>query len=108
MRHEWTTHVPLDRHHAQINRKLTRRETRLIVAIISILAAAIAAIVLAVLTSSSTAQAGCVDVITPGSMGANIQHACGQKAVAFCQSVETSKDSYSQNVRTQCRKAGYH
>jgi len=104
--------MPLEGHWERQNtslRELSLRERRMLapVALVIVVAILAAAGLLAFGDSSGSAP-GCIDLTTPSTMGAGNLHACGRDAVRWCHSHPSGGGpAFTQDLREQCRRAGY-
>jgi len=88
---------------------LTRRQKRVIWAVGVLLVAGLAGVLAWAGTHSGTyggSGGGCVNVVVPGSTGAQTLHECGDAARQWCRQAFTSQDRLSVLARPQCRQAG--
>ncbi len=90
-------------------RPLTRRQRRWLIAIgAAITVAVTAALVWAQLRPGDYSQSGngCVNVLTPSSLGGSILHQCGNDARTWCRQEYSANDRLALLVQQQCRIAG--
>ena len=89
-------------------RSTNRRERRLLVAVAVVLVIAVAIALFATIRGgSSKAEAGCIRVTVPSTMGGATVHACGPAAARWCRSPESRQPVIARDARAQCRRAGY-
>jgi hypothetical protein len=86
----------------------TRRERRVVVAVtVVLLIAVVVALALGVRGGSSRAEAGCIDVTVPSTMGGATVHTCGPTAARWCLSHEARTGPAAGAAAAECRRAGY-
>ncbi len=98
--------MPLEGHWQRQNtppREAAPRERRFFAIIAGLIAiAAIAVVIIAATSSTPKTPAGCIDVTSGGTMGAESYRACGEDARDRCAAVKASDAP----VLKACRKAG--
>jgi hypothetical protein len=103
--------MPLEGHWERQNtplRALSARERRMVVPIaLIVVVATLAAVLYLAIGGSSGSAPGCLDLTTPSTMGAGNLHACGHDAARWCRTHSGGGSTFSQDLREQCRRAGY-
>lgn len=90
-------------------RPLTRRQKRWLIVLGAAVTVAVAgALVWAQLRPGDYSKSGngCVNVLTPSSLGGSILHSCGADARSWCRQEYAATDRLAVLVRQQCRIAG--
>jgi hypothetical protein len=87
----------------------TRRRKRMAAGLGGLLAAATVVAIAWAQTHQGTygdSANGCVNVLTPSSLGGQLLHRCGDEARTWCRTVYAANDRIALLVQPQCRLAG--
>lgn len=102
--------MPLEGHFQRVNtplRKLTGRETKVLVAGTLVTVVAILALILATASDSRPAPLpGCVSTVVAGRVGGEPVNGCGAKAKAICARSANFDDPRARKIGEVCDEAG--